>query len=144
VGMIDLGQLVGRISTMALSHGPGSHDVSIDVSGSPILVPSKEATSIALVINELVQNAGKHGVKKEGNGSLSIRLTHADGLVELTVEDDGPGLPAGFDAARDGNLGLTIVNTVVKEELRGEFIIQGARGTRARVRFPLTLDRELR
>ncbi|MEJ2715627.1 MAG: sensor histidine kinase [Deltaproteobacteria bacterium] len=144
VGMIDLGQLVGRISTMALSDGPGNHDVSIDVSGSPILVPSKEATSIALVINELVQNAGKHGVKKEGNGSLSIRLTRANGLVELTVEDDGPGLPAGFDAARDGNLGLTIVNTVVKEELKGEFIIQAARGTRARVRFPVTLDRELR
>lgn len=137
IGMIDLGDLVRRVSTSSLGDGPGHPTVSIDVSGSHILVPSKEATSVALVINELVQNAVKHGLNEAREVCLSIRLAHDGGLVVLIVEDDGPGLPNGFDAERDGNLGLTIVSDLVKEELGGEFVIGGVSGTAAKVSFPL-------
>jgi two-component sensor histidine kinase len=143
IGMIDLGDLVTRVSAFALADGQCNSMVSIDVSSSHILAPSKEATSVALIVNELVQNAVKHGLSRVGRGSLSIRLTHYDGLVTLTVEDDGPGLPYGFDPERDSNLGLTIVSDLVKEELGGEFVIQGLAGTTATVCFPLPLGREI-
>lgn len=143
IGMIDLGPLTGRISTLSLPEGPENPVVSIDVSGSPILVPSKEATSVALVINELVRNAVQHGMSATGGCTLTIRLTLTDGLVTLIIEDHGPGLPDGFDPERDGNLGLSIVRTLVREELKGEFVIEGSHGTMAKVSFPLPVGQQI-
>jgi two-component sensor histidine kinase len=143
IGMIDLGDLVRGVSMQSLPDSQATAMVSIDVSCSHILVPSKEATSVALVINELVQNAVKHGLSEAEERKLSIRLTHADGLVTLVVEDNGPGLPDGFDPIRDSNLGLTIVNSLVNEELKGEFLMEGLEGTTAMVSFPLPIGQEM-
>jgi two-component sensor histidine kinase len=143
IGMIDLGDLVRDVSTLSLSGGHDNSLVSIDVSGSHIQIPSKEATSVALVVNELVQNAAKHGLCNEREGTLSIRLSHTDELVTLVVEDDGPGLAEEFVAERDGNLGLTIVDSLVREELRGEFKIEGTGGTIATVSFPFSVVQEM-
>ncbi len=137
LGMIDLGRLAGRIGTLSATDAPKSPVVSIDVSGSRILAPSKEATSVALIVNELVRNAVQHGRSLTGDCKVSIRLTLAEGLVSLSVEDDGPGLPKGFDPKRDGNLGLSIVSALAVEELKGTFAIGGSRGSKAEVRFPL-------
>ena len=143
IGMIDLGDLIRGISALSLSEGQANSFVSIDVSGSHILVPSKEATSVALVTNELVQNAVKHGMSKGGDGSLTIRLTHDEGFATLVVEDNGPGLPDEFDPEKDGNLGLTIVSSLVKEELKGQFSIRGRNGTTATVSFPFPMSQKI-
>jgi len=45
-------------------------------------------------------------------------------------------LPDSFDPMLDGNLGLTIVRTLVKDELKGQFEINCSSGTCARITFP--------
>ena len=100
------------------------------------MIPSREATSLALVINELVQNAVQHGIKEKNKSRFLIRIEQKDGDVSVFVLDDGPGLPAYFDPDKDGNLGLTIVRTLVKEELKGQFEINCFSGTCARISFP--------
>ena len=70
-----------------------------------------------MVINELVQNAVQHGFREKGKGKLSIKVERLDGKVSVIIQDDGPGLPKSLDPVRDGNLGLTIVRTLVKDGL---------------------------
>jgi two-component system, sensor histidine kinase PdtaS len=53
------------------------------------------------------------------------------------VRDDGIGLPAGFEADTNANLGLAIVRTVVKDDLRGTLSFSGGRGTTVTVRVAL-------
>ena len=138
IGMVDLGRLVGSISKFSESETTQRPIITLDVSGPPIMIPSREATSLALVINELVQNAVQHGFKEKNKGRLLIRVEQKNGDVSVTVLDDGPGLPDYFDPITDGNLGLTIVRTLVKDELKGKFEINCSSGTCASIIFPST------
>jgi two-component sensor histidine kinase len=56
--------------------------------------------------------------------------------VTLIISDSGKGLPDGFDLERDSHLGLTIVQTLVKDDLRGRFELRDGDGVQAIVTFP--------
>ena len=62
------------------------------------------------------------------------------GRLHVTVDDDGRGLPDGFDLDASTNLGLSIVRTLVESELGGQLALgevpDGA-GTRAELDVPL-------
>jgi two-component sensor histidine kinase len=101
------------------------------------MIPSKEATSLALVVNELIQNALQHGLTEEPKGKLFIGITQNNGLISVIVQNDGPGLTPDFDIDQKSSLGLTIVRTLVQNELKGQFSLENREGTVATVRFPL-------
>ncbi|KWW99393.1 ATPase [Carbonactinospora thermoautotrophica] len=106
--------------------------------GSFGVLTAEIATPLAMVLNELLQNALEHGLP-EGRGSLVVTASRAAGRLRLTVEDSGRGLPAGFDVETSGNLGLQIVRTLVVGELGGQLEL-GPRpggGTRAVLDIPL-------
>ena len=61
------------------------------------------------------------------------------GRLHVTVDDDGVGLPEGFDLDGSTNLGLSIVRTLVESELGGQLELgpAPAEGTRAAIDVPL-------
>ena len=74
------------------------------------------AILIALVINELVLNAGKHAYPNSSGGSISVRVVRTEkGLVLISVRDEGVGLPAGFDPLTSKRLGSRLVNALAKQ-----------------------------
>ncbi|MBA3331900.1 MAG: histidine kinase N-terminal domain-containing protein [Actinobacteria bacterium] len=99
------------------------------------LLPAQQATSCALIINELLQNAVEHGYEGRTDGEITVRLLQTDDSMAVEIEDDGRGLPSGFDP-RQGGLGLTIVRTLVNEDLKGQLQLENGRGVRAIVSFP--------
>ncbi|NVJ21109.1 histidine kinase [Myxococcus sp. AM011] len=61
-----------------------------------------------LVLQPLVENAIRHGVSaRSAAGVLHIRARRQGAALALEVEDDGPGLPAGFDLERSPGIGLS-------------------------------------
>jgi two-component sensor histidine kinase len=137
IGMVNVGQLITSISRLSLSSHTEQPLITLDISGAPIMIPSKEATSLALVVNELIQNALQHGLTDETKGKLFIGITQTNGLVSVLVQNDGSGLSSDFDIDHNSNLGLTIVRTLVQNELKGHFSLENREGTVATVRFPL-------
>ena len=72
---------------------------------------------------------------------IEVDVTRLVGRLEVTVQDDGRGLPEGFDLDASTNLGLSIVRTLVESELGGRLTVDTApsgRGTRVMVDVPLT------
>ncbi len=66
-----------------------------------------EARVPHLILQPLVENAVQHGIApRSGAGRIDIRSVRRNGTLELQVEDDGAGLPAGTASGREG-LGLT-------------------------------------
>ena len=104
-------------------------------------LPAQQATSCALIINELLQNAVEHGYNQRTEGRISVRLLQTDDSMAVEIEDDGSGLPPDFDPD-GGGLGLQIVRTLVKEDLKGQLVLEnghrkkGPGGVRAIVSFP--------
>jgi len=72
--------------------------------------------------------------------TIEARVERDDTRLSLTVQDDGGGLPAGFDLSRSTRLGLQIVRTLVESELRGTLTLDAATGsgTAACVVVPLS------
>jgi two-component system, sensor histidine kinase PdtaS len=85
--------------------------------GSFKLIPGEVATSLAMILTELVQNAVEHAFDGPG-GRITVAVNRIRGRLRVRVSDNGKGLPADFDSGR--SLGLSIVSTLVQSELGGE------------------------
>lgn len=91
------------------------------LSGDAITLPAPVATPLALVLTELLQNAVDHAYPGVGSepGQVQVELRAGDGRLSVAVCDDGVGLPAGFTMDASTGLGLSIVRTLVEQELLG-------------------------
>jgi GAF domain-containing protein len=134
---VNLREVLDRVThaVVANMRRPDLH-LEVSVQGDEVYFPSQPATSAALVATELVQNALEHAFRDRTQGHLWVRLLDSPTHVVLEVEDDGAGLPEGFDPARSSDLGLRIARTLVQEDLRGELSAYRATGARFVVRIP--------
>ncbi|RLV56800.1 ATPase [Aeromicrobium phragmitis] len=85
-------------------------------------IPGDAATSLAMVVTELVQNAVEHAFEGRRSGRVTVAVNRIRNRLRLRVSDDGNGLPAGFDAT--SSLGLSIVSTLVEGELGGSLAFE--------------------
>ncbi|MDZ4170446.1 MAG: histidine kinase N-terminal domain-containing protein [Coriobacteriia bacterium] len=111
--------------------------VRLQVSGSTGQIDAPLATSLSLVVAELVHNAIEHGFPNDRQGGVEVTLRRGGDELVLTVRDDGVGLPDGFDPESSANLGLAIVRTVIEDDLRGTITYSGVRGATVTVRVPV-------
>jgi two-component sensor histidine kinase len=125
VGMATVEEIARKIAGIASANlAPPEFHLRLQVSADGIWVPSRQATILALVLNELVSNVFKHSFIRRGEGRILIGASEQDGLVTLSVADDGAGLPERFDAETSEGLGLSLVRTLVHADLRGTFTLQ--------------------
>ncbi len=87
--------------------------------GSFGLLSADVATSLAMIVTELCQNAVEHGLA-DHSGEIRVVPTTVDGRLRVEISDDGRGLPPDFDWRTSRSLGLSIVGTLVAE-LEGSF-----------------------
>jgi two-component sensor histidine kinase/putative methionine-R-sulfoxide reductase with GAF domain len=124
---------------------PGKR-VTFVIPPSDVTVPSRTATILALLINELVSNAVRHGFRDRDSGEIAIRTSRESGIATLEVENNGVRVPDGFNPTTSRGLGMRIVHRLVTSDLRGYFTITATEnGTLARITFPVdrvaTIDR---
>lgn len=97
-------------------------------------ISTRQGASLALVVNELVSNALKHG-----RGAVEVELSVQEGKAILEICDDGPGFPEDFDPAQATSTGMEIVQNLTRLDLRGkvrfENLPQG--GAKAIVTLPV-------
>ncbi len=102
-----------------------------------ISLPADTAIPLGLIVTELVTNAIKYGLRERKEGLLRITLSRqGEGRCELTVSDDGPGLPQGLDPAQTESLGLRLVQMLARQ-LQGKASFAPGPGFTCRVAFPL-------
>ncbi len=113
--------------------------------GEGAALPASKASSLAVVVNELVQNAIEHGYPPGHPGGLvTIELVSTADQLMVRVHDDGVGVTSDFDVELQAGLGLTIINTLVTGELQGQLrvapVAPPRTGTLAQVTIRLTTD----
>jgi two-component sensor histidine kinase len=127
-------ELLRMVGDVAASWG----GVSAMREGSFGLLSAEVATSLAMVISELCQNAVEHGLAHD-SGEVRVVPNRFNGRLRVEIGDDGRGLPEGFNWQQSRSLGLSIVHMLVAE-MEGTFKL-GAQpngpGTLAVVEIPL-------
>lgn len=72
---------------------PAERRIAFHRDFEPLVIPARDATTLGIVVSELVTNAIKHAFADGREGGIWIRLDRGeDGRPRLGVEDDGPGL----------------------------------------------------
>lgn len=104
--------------------------------GPTVILPSEQATSLALAINELIQNSLEHGFVGLSEGVIGVDIASGKDSYQIEIYDNGVGLPADFTPQSTRSLGLQIVRTLVENDLGGQFSLYSNAGTRARIVIP--------
>lgn len=106
-----------------------ARSITIRVWGQDAEVSADCAASVALVVNELLQNALKHAFPAGAAGEVDIQLQAGRPLCKVTVGDNGVGFRR--ENVKPGGMGLELAATIVREKLMGEWkVSSGSGGTR--------------
>lgn len=135
---VDIYRLIEKIGNMLVySEDTENRNISIRYEGSSLIVPSKMAVSVALIVNELIQNAVKHAFKGRVDGDIAVYFTHQGELAMVQVLDNG----VGISSSTKPSLGLEIVEMMVEHDLSGRLRMDGhENGTAISITFPLTKE----
>lgn len=133
---VPLGQFLRQLAADVVS-ADGHRGVACNVvADDDILLPADMAIPLALIMAEAMANAIEHGFKDRDGGRISVSLSRQPSGINLCVEDDGAGLPTGFDLSRTSSLGLKMVRGLARQ-LKATLAIEPAgRGTAMRLSLP--------
>lgn len=110
VGVISIAEALASHQQMAMMLP--KRFVPISIGGDDVPLGMTQATQVALILNELVQNAVQHGFRNFEEGEICIRVRALDDEVKIWVSNSGSGLPDDFELALDSHLGLKIVTSL--------------------------------
>jgi PAS domain S-box-containing protein len=136
-------QLVGRL---AECHGVPMSSLVLQTNISPVTIREEWMLPVVLIVNEAISNSLEHafgpdGATTETQVRLSLHLTvnEAQRHVQLSVQDDGVGLPNDFIGAPTEGLGLRIIN-IFADQLRGSISLENLqpKGMRFLLTFPVS------
>jgi two-component sensor histidine kinase/PAS domain-containing protein len=126
-------QLVRRLHA-ALAGEPDR--IAIELALDPIELGIEQAVPCGLILNELLTNAFKYAFRGRESGRIAVSFRERAGMHELSVADDGVGIPAEAAYGPNGDsLGLRIVE-VLTHQLDGTLQHEPHSGTRVVLRFP--------
>lgn len=114
--LVDVKDVLSRIAraTVQAVNAP-NHAITIDVLGESLTLPSQAATALALIVNELVQNAVEHAFVGKTHGMIEVTIGRSPTNFHVWVRDNGNGLPDNFEHG----LGLEIAETLITDDLDG-------------------------
>lgn len=116
--------------------------IRFDVQGKGVSIGSRDATVLAIVINELMGNALSHGLSVEG-GQVIIVTDESLATTTVEVRDDGPSHTEPTESSSGSGFGLQIIRTLVIDDLEGHFELREVDGwMHAIVTFPKRMWQE--
>lgn len=135
---IDIQEYIGDFTNMiASSFGSDQKDITITQDVQSFSLDITKGVPVGLILNELLNNAYKHGFKGVKKGELRITLTKESGMGTLRIEDNGQGLPSDFSLDDQQSLGMTLIQTLT-QQLEGELeILPNDEWTTFQITFPV-------
>ncbi|KUL29543.1 sensor histidine kinase [Actinoplanes awajinensis] len=138
---VEFDGIVDRVATAATEVASTSVSVRMRREGTFGVLPAEIATSLVMVLNELLINAVEHGFPAPDEDvpepvpapdapapEVVVAAHRFRKQLHVTVADNGRGLPEGFRPDAGGRLGLQIVRALATGELRGSIEMRNRAG----------------
>jgi len=110
----------------------GKVSVELDLEDIDFVIDS--AVPLGLVVNEIVGNAYKHAFPGDRKGLVRIALRRRDAeTILLEIDDDGVGLPPGFDPYATPSFGISTMLSIARLQMRGSVEIRSGEGLSYRI-----------
>lgn len=106
-----------------LCAGVARPPATLTVTADQAELPTDQAISLALIANELVTNALKHARPEGGLVRIGVTFRACPDRLEITVADDGQGLPVTFDPATGGGFGWQLIR-MLAHQIKGHLTLR--------------------
>jgi two-component sensor histidine kinase len=134
---VDMGVYLKTLAEQVAATYSSERSIRTIVQSEGITLDLARATPCGLIVNELITNSFKYAFPslfdcaavRHDPCTIRVSMTNADGMYELTVRDNGIGLPATFDPATAKSLGIKLVNFLAHHQLRAKIEVRVDKGT---------------
>ncbi len=92
------------------------------------------AIPLGLIALELVTNSLKHSGERKSEALVTITFSAHDGTCELSIADQGQGLPLRLDPENSQTMGLRLVK-ILADQIQGKVSINNDGGSEFRIEF---------
>jgi two-component sensor histidine kinase len=111
--------------------------IRVTVEAEGVQLPIDEAMPCGLLLNELLTNSLKYAFANRPGGHIVVAAhISEDGRFQLSVRDDGVGLPAGLDLENPKTLGFRIISILVNHQMEGTWEAKNDRGAWITIQWP--------
>ncbi|NEU84281.1 histidine kinase dimerization/phosphoacceptor domain -containing protein [Nostoc sp. UIC 10630] len=136
IGQIDVADYISNLAaSLLISYQIWPDRITLETDIDSVNLNVDQAIACGLVINELISNALKHAFPNQQVGTISIALRNINNSIEMTIQDNGIGLPANLDWTNTDSLGLSLVYDLVTEQLEGNITLERNHGTGFKIKF---------
>ncbi len=130
ISSLSLSEYLREVVEGAVNSGSESaYQIEVKIEADASLIAMDTAVPLGLLVNELVLNSLKHGFKDHMGGRIAVSITGDAGQRRLVIEDNGCGLPPGFDAEKSNSMGLKLAVSLAGR-LGGELRFSSSPGCR--------------
>ena len=143
---VEIGQLLSELAEDIFDAHRNDERIAAHIDCAPAVIALDQAVPLALCVSELLVNAMKYAFPGDAGGTLRLAAAlDDDGRLTVQVEDNGIGLPSGFDPAKSSGLGMRIVQALARQ-LRADLGFSSVNGhTRFTISFqPHALEHQNR
>lgn len=136
---VDIKTILERVILNAINITSDYKSIDVKITGDTFDISSDLATSIALVVNELVQNCMQYAFVGREKGRVEIRIQRGIQYSSILIKDNGIGYNP--ENVRQGSLGMKIVKSIIWDKLKGCYNIESdENGTRVNFDFKMKID----
>lgn len=131
-GLVDMQEFLTKI-VQSLMDGFSNGSVELEMHLDRVMLDSKIANTIGLLVNELISNSFKYAFSQIPKGLLKVDFHHKGEIIKLRVSDNGPGLKG---EKKEGSLGELLISEFVAQ-LKGQMEIVSPPGTTYLITFAM-------
>jgi PAS domain S-box-containing protein len=132
---IDVGDYLRDLTETLIKGVNGNKSIDLAFELDPVHMNIGDAVPCGIIVNEVITNALKHAFVDHEQPAIGVTLRNQDRFVELSVSDNGIGIPEGLTESERSSLGLTLVH-LLTDQIDGELEVESIGGTRVTVRIP--------
>ena len=124
------------INSLFRSYGIDTDRIVTKLKIEDVSLGLDHAIPCGLIINELVSNSLKYAFPEDRKGEISVTLRSInEDELELTVSDNGTGIPEDLDIRNTDSVGLELVTILAEDQLEGKIDLDRTGGTTFRILF---------
>ncbi len=113
---IDLSKYLRHLAeSLSVSYNGPGNNISIVCEAEHILIDYDEAITFGLIVNELISNSIKYAFPGGRKGLIKVTLKKPDGMINLTVSDDGIGSKTVLNHSTHDSLGMQLVDSLITQ-----------------------------
>jgi PAS domain S-box-containing protein len=128
-GVISLAKYIPSLIDEIIGNFANSRMVKVTTEIQDLEMDAKTLQPLGIILNELVTNVMKYAFPDRNSGTIQVSAKLIGSTVQISVQDDGIGIPEHMDFDKSTGFGLQLVEALTLQ-LKGSIRIQRNKGTK--------------